>query len=154
MEVKISRGKIAIIDDDDYERINKHRWCYWASGGYAGRKVTNNKVGSIALMHREIMNAQKGQEIDHINGNGLDNRKSNLRFVTRQQNMWNRKALNKTSSYKGVSFDVSSGKWLSQINIQGQKICLGRYIVQEDAAKAYDITAKQAFGEYARLNGV
>jgi hypothetical protein len=104
------------------------------------------------LMHYDVLRAPLGFETDHINGNRLDNRRSNLRLVTHQQNQWNRrKKANATSKYIGVTAD--SGKWRARIHdLSGRLIGLGYYDKEETAARVYDKAALEMRGEYARLN--
>lgn len=106
-------------------------------------------------MHRFIMNAQKGQIIDHINGNGLDNRKENLRFCTHRQNAYNLiTGTNKTSKYKGVHLLKNNGLWCVQIKIPNKRIRLGNFEREDDAALAYNEAAIKYFGEFACLNKI
>jgi len=104
-------------------------------------------------MHRLILKAQKGQQVDHINGNGLDNRKDNLRFCTSSQNYQNsRKRKNCSSKYKGVWWHKQSKKWQTGIVLNYKNYHLGYFTNEIEAAKAYDLTAAEFFGEFARLN--
>jgi hypothetical protein len=104
-------------------------------------------------MHREILNASDGMECDHINHNGLDNRKVNLRLCTHQQNCFNKKPQpNNTSKYKGVAWNDESKKWQASIMHNGRKIHIGYYDYEADAAIAYDDYAAELFGEFAYLN--
>ena len=103
-------------------------------------------------MHGLIMPAPDGQFVDHINGNGLDNRRENLRLVTHQQNSFNQKHHGGSSKFKGVSIDRISGSWRAYITVDGKRKHLGRHGTEIDAAKAYDMAAKEFFGEYAKLN--
>jgi len=104
-------------------------------------------------MHRVIMKAARGSQIDHKNGNGLDNRRSNLRFANVQQNRMNSKKQNRFSSrYKGVHYYKHARQWKAQIRYNGIQLYLGYYRVETDAAKVYDQKAKKLFGEFARLN--
>lgn len=106
-------------------------------------------------MHRQLCGSPKNMEIDHINGNRLDNRRANLRVVTRQQNQWNAKGKkNSTSSYKGVWLRKRSGKWESAINTGSGQKYLGSFLSEEEAALAYNEAAKKYHGEYARLNRI
>lgn len=112
--------------------------------------------GKSVKTHRIIANAQDGQIVDHINGDKLDNRISNLRLVTHAQNMANR-ACNKTSTsgYKGVYYDNSMSRrkrWGASIHHAGKRITIGRYFTAEDAASAYDEVALKLKGQFARLN--
>jgi hypothetical protein len=106
----------------------------------------------MVFMHREILYAPKDKVVDHINHNGLDNRRENLRLVTIEQNVWNtRKQRRLTASrYKGVT--LHKGQWRSVIYRRKKQIHLGYFDTEETAAKAYDVKAKELFGEYACLN--
>ena len=102
-KIKLTQGKVALVDDGDFEWLSQWKWTY-KNGGYAYRSIGSK--GHIFL-HRAIMKSPKNLEIDHINGNGLDNRRSNLRFATHKQNIRNQqKQKNRTSKYKGVSRPV------------------------------------------------
>jgi hypothetical protein len=104
-------------------------------------------------MHREIMNAQLGECVDHISRDGLDNRKSNLRICTVSQNGMNRRGkIGGTSKFKGVSSPSMTSKWVANIRVNGKNKCLGRFENNVDAAKAYDVAAKEYYGEFARTN--
>lgn len=101
-------------------------------------------------MHRILMKAKRGDEIDHINGNGLDNRRKNLRFCTRTQNNANRhKVQSKTSYHKGVHFESYTNKWRAEIVKNGTRYRLGRFSNIQDAINAYNSFAKQLFGDFA-----
>jgi len=136
---------IAIVDDEDYELVAAHRWRVNHNGYVVS--CANEKV----RMHRLILIDSEGSEIDHINGNKLDNRRENLRLATRHQNMRNRGPLstNKTG-YKGVSKFRSGFRATISVNKKFKHI--GVFSSPEDAAKAYDETAKILFGEFAWLN--
>jgi len=105
-------------------------------------------------MHRQIMNPPEGMVVDHINNNGLDNRKANLRIVTHRQNCLNSrpKIKNTTSRYKGVCWEKESKKWRALITHKGRRISIGRFKNEIDAAFAYDKVAKELNGQYAWLN--
>ena len=105
-------------------------------------------------MHREILKAPDGIYVDHINRNGLDNRKANLRLATRQQNARNTPKTRRTthSKYTGVSLRARHGKWCATIFANGRNTHLGHFDNQLDAAKAYDKAAKKHYGEFAVLN--
>lgn len=157
-EVPLTQGKITLVDDEDYPRIIMHKWCavkdrntWYAVRGMRGRGRNKNK---LIQLHRFLLNAKLGEECDHINGDGLDNHKSNLRIVTTQQNQWNqRKRLNTSSKYKGVHKRSDCNKWQARIRINnGKQISLGFFDKEEDAAKAYDVKAIELFGEYAKTN--
>ena len=104
-------------------------------------------------MHRIILNAPKGTMVDHINGNGLDNRKENLRLCTTRENNANQKKnRNNSSGYKGVAKASNCSKWRAYIRVDGVQRHLGNHNTPEEAARAYDAAAKKHFGEYAHLN--
>jgi hypothetical protein len=155
-EIRLNEGKVAIIDREDLEMIAKYNWnaqcrrhtCYAYTA--IGRAV----VG----MHRYIMGARRGQVVDHINGDGLDNRRSNLRFATASQNRMNSsksRSQSTTSIYKGVYYEKGGKRkkrWRGRIDIGGKKTHLGRFLTEAEAAKAYDNAAREHFGEFAKLN--
>ena len=110
--------------------------------------------GKYIAIHRIITNCPYGMVVDHINGNKLDNRKSNLRFCTRVQNRMNvTKYKNNKSGYKGVYWDKSHNIWRASITYNGRTVGLGRSHDRKYLASLYDMKAKEVFGEYARLNG-
>jgi len=155
VEVKLSRGFIAIIDSEDSEKINKHNWWVLPSLNtqYAAAKIK----GRCVLMHRFIVSAPLGTTMDHINGNGLDNRKGNLRYATASQNAANtgKPTITRcTSIYKGVSLTKEPWRrkrWVAQIRVNGKRF-RWRCATEREAARVYDKVAKKHFGEYARLN--
>jgi len=145
--IPLTQGKVAIVDDMDYSNLIVRSWCY--SNGYAWAKIDGKKQS----MHRFLMNNPNGLEIDHINNNGCDNRRCNLRIATRSQNMANLHLTQKrTSRFKGVCFNKYNSKWHAAIRINGKKKHLGYFLQEQDAAKAYDSAAKQYFGEFAHIN--
>lgn len=152
-KISLTQGKFAIVDDADFEWLNQWKWHH--SGGYARRNIRQKagKKKSIS-MHRLIMNPPPDMDIDHANGHGLDNRRRNLRFCTCSQNLGNsRKWKRATSSrYKGVSWACSRHKWQAHIQSTDKRHSLGRFDNEEEAARAYNIAAKKAFGVFARLN--
>ena len=103
-------------------------------------------------MHSQIMNALEGMVVDHIDGNGTNNRRTNLRLCTRAQNLYNSRPRASRSQYKGVRFDKRTGKWIAEITHRGRKHYLGAFDNEIEAAQAYDRKAGELFGPYARLN--
>lgn len=147
--ITLTQGYHAEVDTDNLRFLSSHRWYASGRGGllYARRK----EKGKTVYMHREIMNAPDGIQIDHINGNGLDNRRLNLRVCTTAQNQHNStKRANTSSRFKGVDRDRK--KWRARICINGEKIWIGRYKSEFEAAEAYDKKAVEHFGEFANLN--
>ena len=142
---KRNTGLVTLVGDEDYEWLNQWMWTavstHRRNGGYAMR-IENGKT---ILLHRLILNATEGVEVDHVNGNGLDNRRSNLRIATRAQGMANRRLFkNNKSGYKGVMFDKKTGKWRMYFKML--------FDTPEEAARAYDKVAKLFFGEFAKIN--
>lgn len=156
MEIQLTNTDLyVLIDDEDFDMINKHNWYVHNYNGiynYAETKSTKNKKKSMIKMHRLILNAQKGQLVDHINHNTLDNRKENLRICTSSENSQNRQRVWGRSSFKGVRWHKGTGKWHSRIMFNKKGISLGLFSSEEDAARAYDEAAKKYFGEFACLN--
>lgn len=153
----LTKGKTAIIDAEDFNRLDKWKWSY-KNNGYAVRRQhlgmkEGKQIAKMVMLHREIINVPNGMVIDHINGNGLDNRKVNLRICTHQQNAQNsKKRKGKRSKYKGVSWFGRKGKWFSRIKVNGKQVCLGYYYDEMGAGCAYDAAAKKYFGQFAKLN--
>lgn len=155
-EIPLTQNKIALVDDADFDELNKHKWYAACIQGewYAARNVTmvSGKQRQL-LMHCAILPAG-GKLRDHKDGNGLNNQRSNLRFCTRSQNAQNAKmpTFCKSSRFKGVSWHKQMKQWRSQIKVYGQAMELGFFKVESDAAKAYDAAARLYFGEFARTN--
>lgn len=150
LSILVTRNEI-LVDESDYEKLIKYRWHIHNGKGntkYA-RTLVDRKKG--VYMHRMILSIDNRKIcVDHINGNGLDNRRCNIRTVTNSQNNMNRfKAKNK---YKGIHYDKWSGRWQAFIGCNGSMKHLGRYNTAEEAAIAYNKSAKELFGEYANLN--
>lgn len=150
--ITLTNGMKAIVDDCDYLRLNRWSWCFHPDG-YAIRTIYENGKKTVR-MHQELFEyVPAGCEIDHIDGNGLNNRRENLRIVTHQQNTFNQKPhQGSTSIYKGVSYCTAKKKWRAQIMLNGSKYHLGFYEHEREAAKAYDAGAIILFGEHAWLN--
>jgi len=160
---KAAAGRHTKVDSDVAEELMKLSW-YWESNGYARRAVRfrmpdGRRAIRHIYMHREVWCLAgkvipDGHELDHINGDKLDNRLYNLRPATTAQNQHNRKLNRKvgTSRYKGVSWYKPTGKWRARIQHNGKEIYLGYFADEIEATKAYDKAARQLFGEYARCN--
>lgn len=148
-KIPLTRGQFAIIDEEDYARISKHKWCCHKMGMvskrfYASRseKYTVNKSRPTILMHREILGLYMGREpqVDHINGNSLDNRKCNLRIMTQVENSMAKRIRSPRylSKYRGVTLQRRSGKWIARAGGNGVKKHIGVYESEIEAAKAYN----------------
>lgn len=155
-KIKLSQGKFALVDDEDFEWLSQWKWCLTGNGLYAMRNGSAEESRKAILLHRQIMKDpfnKNGLQVDHINSNGLGNQRSNLRLCSQSQNNQNKgKQSNNTSGYKGVSFEPERGKWSARINVNGRQVCLGRFGSPLAAAIAYDKKAIELHGEYAKLN--
>jgi hypothetical protein len=154
-EIQLTQGKVALVDDEDFEYLNQWRWYLLKShtNYYAIR--TSRPENKLIQLHRVVIKAKQGEIVDHVNGNKLDNRKINLRICTMAQNCQNRKIskLNK-SGYNGVSWCIRSKKWVAQIQCENKKIHIGYFINPIDAAKAFNEAAIKFHGEFAKLNEI
>lgn len=147
--IPLSKGKFTLVDDEDFEKTNKYKW--HINNMYAAR--TTWPSHKHVYMHRYIMGVKAGQEVDHINGDKLDNRKENLRIASHSENGKNQvKPKNNTSGFKGVTRNKYKGNWIAQIKINGKHLSLGRFDDIQEAARAYDDAARKYFGEFAKLN--
>ncbi len=163
--IPLSQGYVTVVDDEDYEWLNQWNWSvtkYVFPNGRvklrADRTVptvcADGKTKDVTwLMHRVIVGARDGELVDHVDGDGLNNRRSNLRKATPTQNGQNRKSnRNSSSRYKGVSWNARKEEWIAQIQINKKVAYLGHFADEIEAARAYDRAAKEHFGEFARLN--
>jgi len=155
MEIKLTQGKVALVDDKDYEQLNQWKWHYdryAIRAEYVG-KIDGKEKNRKILMHRLIMDTPEGMHTDHINGNKLDNRRGNLRVCTNAQNQQNRKTVSGKSKYKGVSWRGGGyNRWFAMIKVDREPKCLGYFDTEEQAAIAYNEAAQEYFGEFANLN--
>jgi hypothetical protein len=151
-EITLSQGRVSIVDDEDYELVNQFNWYYRKGStdkGYARRTANRKSV----YLHRFILGAQPKEIVDHINGNTLDNRKSNLRIVSVRQNVLN-SGVYGTSKYKGVTIHKKTGLYRARIVVNGKELSLGYFDNEKDAAIAYNAAANKYFGEFARINEI
>ena len=144
-EIPLSQGKVALVDDEDFERVNQYKWYAQKTSRntwYAARH-TKSILGkrSVIYLHDFILSPQKGFDVDHINGDGLDNQRGNIRIVTRRQNMQNRHHI-KSSKYPGVCWNKKAQKWQAQIQEQGRIQYLGSYDDEITAANAYKFASR------------
>src|SRR5215211_5379701 len=150
-------GHPYLIDAEDWPRISGFKWSVSSDGGkrmYVSTRIEGKKI----YLHRFLLEAPHGMRVDHRNGDPLDNRKTNLRLATHQQNMFNsrKRAIYKgkppTSAFKGVTWDRSRGRHMAQIMKNGINHYLGHFTEERIAAIAYDRAALEMFGEFAQTN--
>jgi hypothetical protein len=157
-KILLNHGKFALVDDADFEMLNRYKWHaqphrnthYAVSGSF---RINGKQV--LIKMHRIVLgfNRGDGNQSDHINGDGLDNQRANLRKTTNQENQRNnRLRCDSTSKLKGVHWDKKSNKWRGHIFDGSKKLHLGFFSTDIETAKAYDAAATKYFGRFAKLN--
>jgi AP2 domain len=153
---KVAAGRVALVDDEDYELVAGYSWSAaqfspWIIYAQAYVRGSSAVAPIHVRMHKLITGWPR---TDHINGDGLDNQRHNLRPATHAQNLANRPKIRRPTSsrYKGVSWDRTVRKWGAHVTVNGRMHNLGRFLIEEDAARAYDAAAIKAFGEFAFLN--
>jgi hypothetical protein len=154
-KVPLTQGKFAIVDIDDFYKVIIYKWHtrHSAQTFYATCTIGYGRNRINLHMHRLIMNAPDDMFVDHINGNGWDNRKANLRLATSAQNNYNRRLTsNRTSKYKGVDYRPAKKAYRARITVDKRKIFLGHFKSEIEAACEYDKAAKKYHGEFAALN--
>lgn len=153
--IALSHGKFALVDDEDYERVIQHKWHSDKNASSLGLYYAKTKIdGRTVRLHQFVLGIKS---VDHKNGNGLDNQKSNLRPATQSQNKANqRKQIGTSSIHKGVCFlkKYKKPSWVAGIKVNGCRIYLGTYSSENDAAISYNHAAKAFFGDFARLNTI
>ena len=151
-QIKLTQGKYAIVDDEDFEWLNQWKW--YANKDHKTYYARRHEGKKIVKMHRLILNASIGTEVDHKNHDGLDNRRDNIRICTFSQNQHRRATTKGVSAYRGV-YQLNHSpnyKWASQIRANGKVKHLGCFVTEVEAAMAYNKAAKQYYGEFAYLN--
>lgn len=151
-EIALTCGAVALVDDEDFERVNAYRW--YLNIVNPSHRVQYARSGTVGHMHRFLLDAPRGMDVDHINHDGLDNRRANLRLCTRADNIRNgRKHRNgKTSRFKGVSWSGWHHTWRATLMLRRRQLFLGYFANEIDAAHAYNRAAEANFGEFACLN--
>lgn len=157
-QIPLSRGQFALVDDEDYGVLSQFTW-YCEGTRYAARDVKVAGRRFHLKMHRELLSVPYGdkRKVDHVNRDGLDNRRENLRVATQIQNGQNMERRTyggrpRKAPYKGIWQRPAGGRWCAEIQIDGKKVRLGRYVDPRDAALAYDEAARKYFGPFARTN--
>lgn len=161
--IPLTRGKVALVDDEDFQRISQHCWYAMknrrAVGTWYAARNSSIKDGPRykILMHREILGLSNPKvRPDHRDNDGLNNQKYNLRIATHQQNQWNqkKKKINAASPYRGVCLHKQRGKWYARIRINGKDTSLGLFASEIEAARAYNAAALKHHGPFASLNPI
>jgi len=153
--IPLTQGQFAIVDDEDYEYLSQWKWyAHKNPRGYYAVRASRTPPGRKRVhLHREILNPPDGMDCDHINGDGLDNRRCNLRVCTRAENARNQQPQDGYSSrFKGVTRIKQTGKWRVRVKVDGRSTHLGYFTDEIEAARAYDRAARELHGEFARTN--
>jgi hypothetical protein len=153
--IPLTQGQFAKVDQIDYPRIHKYKWraqkTVWSYNAVRVKTIKNKII--IIYMHREILPGRDGLVVDHINNDGLDNRRVNLRLATIAENNQNRRGpTGKSSRYKGVAWDNRGKRWRARISANKKIILLGSFKSEIEAAKAYDAAARKYHGRFASPN--
>lgn len=156
VEVPLTQGFVALIDDEDAERVALRKWCAQRgnTGGYyaISPRQWRARVPAV-LLHRYILEAPQGVKVDHIDQNPMNCRRENLRLATQSQNGCNRgKQANNTSGFKGVYWHREGKKWYVKIKARGENHYRGMFVDPAEAARVYDSLARELHGEFACLN--
>lgn len=146
--ISLTRGKFALVSDEDYDRLNQYNWSCDRQGYACRQGPRQGNRRTLVLMHRFILDAPTGLQVDHINGDTLDNRRDNLRICTHLENVMNRPGRGGTSKYKGVFYDKRRDRYYAR---HGGKH-IGSFRSEDDAARAYDDHVRALHGDYAWLN--
>lgn len=154
-EISLTKGYIALVDDDKYDYLMQWKWTALVTTKtiYAKRHMRINGGSTTILMHRVVCVVSSNHQIDHIDGDGLNNQQANLRPATSSQNLSNRQKYGQCSSkFKGVYWQKSSKRWCAQISINRKNTFLGFFDSEEAAALAYNDAAVEHYGEFANIN--
>jgi hypothetical protein len=157
LSIPLSKGKIALIDDQDADLVMPFKWYSSLTKNTTYAIRGSSRVGGkqiTILMHRVILDAPPGMFVDHRDGDGLNNCRDNLRLCTRSQNEMNKRIQGGTSRFKGVCWHGKREKWEARIGVNRKRTHLGYFTDETEAAMAYDVAARELFDEFARLNGV
>jgi hypothetical protein len=151
-EIPLVNGRgIALVDDEDFPYLSQMKW-YLIQPQRACKYAHTKLNGRTTYMHRLVLGSPKGLEVDHIDNDGLNNQRANLRLATRGQNNMNIHSLGGKSKYRGVSRNGANTKWMAYIKKDGKQTHLGYFDSEIDAALAFDEMARVLFGDFSRLN--
>lgn len=159
--IPLNHGRVTVVDDEDFELLSQHKWfahrgnnrhTWYACRGVYFRDAQGIRRRQTQLMHRVILAAPDGVLVDHQDGDGLNNRRENIRLATDAQNSSNRHLPIGTSKFLGVCWNKKSSKWQASIKKHDRSTYLGMFEKEEDAARAYDAAATRIHGEFACLN--
>lgn len=156
IQIPLNQGYFATIDAADYEKVSQFKWYVTSGNGSRTRYAICNDFRSgkkrTTQMHRLLMDAPDGVSVDHIDRDGLNNTRSNLRLATLQENLLNKGAdRDCESGYRGVFRRAGSGRWVAVMSIHGRRINIGSFDNPEDAARAYNALAREFRGEFAAM---
>lgn len=149
--IPLTQGKFALVDDIDSSFVSSFKWCIKKHGRTFYAKYSRHKKPHTTYMHVLIMQPPKGMEIDHIDGDGLNNQRKNLRVCTHAENMKNsQKRLGNKSGFKRVFFLKESGRWSASIGVNGKRLHLGHFLSKEKAHEAYLRACARYHGIYGK----
>jgi hypothetical protein len=156
-EIRCANGKIALVDDDDYDAVSRFSWTAKRARQrderwYVIRKGRGVFQNATIYLHRQILGVGDGVHVDHRDGDGLNNTRDNLRACTQSQNQASANCRKSASGYRGVTWDGGKQRWCAMGYRDGVRVHLGRYVCPAEAARARDAFARQHFGDFARLN--
>jgi len=157
--IELTQGQRAMVDDEDYEGLNQHRWYAYfnpcTQSFYARRNVYADGIGTTILMHRVILGAKKGEVVDHIDHVTLDNTKGNIRTCTHSQNGCNTRLSSYNSSgFKGVALAPRSTRYRAYITLNKKQMHLGVFDCKIEAAKVYNLASRMYHGEFSLINSM
>lgn len=150
--IPLTKGVFALVDEEDFGKVSQYNWTALKSP--RTHYAYFRRARAVVYLHRFIMDAPNGTQVDHQDGNGLNCRRNNMRVCSCRNNHQNIRKTGKltSSQFKGVVWDKSRAKWAARVKTGGVTYFLGRFDSEEDAAHAYDTSAIRMFGEFARLN--
>lgn len=158
--VQLHDGSRVLIDAADYPSVSAHHWRRDtppnSTGTYAvmqeSRKLAAGRTRRHTRLHRFLLAPPSTMSVDHVNGDGLDNRRANLRLCTKSQNAQNTRRVKGRSAFKGVVWDCVRSKWSARLKVGERRLMLGNFATEAEAAAAYDRAAREHFGEFACTN--